>query len=101
MSVAQPQSNKVVMSVTLAASVCLDGTTKMSGRMRLRLLEARRDRAVRGLDGHGDTEVGARVFAIDELDGAPVSRDELQDDRQADAGAFHGRALGGAAGIES
>src|ERR1700728_1535670 len=108
MSVAQPPNNKVVTSVTLAAgpwvlraSVYL-GATRVSCRMRLRLgFESGRNTAVGGVDGHGNAEMGAGVFTVDDFDGAAVRRDKLEHDGQADAGAFDRGALRGATGIES
>src|SRR5687768_17461537 len=39
-------------------------------------------------DGHADAEMRARIHAVDDLDGAAMGIDELQHDRQADAGAL-------------
>src|ERR1700761_4911675 len=101
MSLAQALNSKVVTSVTLASSLC-QGAATGSRRMRLRLgFEGRGDGTVRGVDRHGDAEVCALVLAVDDLNGAAMRRDELQDHRQADAGALDRRGLGGASSIES
>jgi len=42
----------------------------------------------------------AGEFAVDDLHGSAVGGDELQHDGQADAGAFHGRRLGGTSRVE-
>src|SRR3984957_2808000 len=101
MSGGQPPNNKVVRSGHLAASVYL-GATRVSRRMRLRLgFETGRASAVGGFDGHGDAEMGPGVFAVDDLHGAAVRRNELEDDGQADAGAFDCDALCRPARIKS
>src|SRR5262245_42674156 len=42
-----------------------------------------------GQHRHADAEVGARIFAVDDLDGAAVCVDELEHHGQADARTFH------------
>src|SRR5581483_7445555 len=93
MPVLHPPMAKLVTSITLAR--------RASGRMGLRLgVQAWNDAAL-GAHGHGDAEMSARELAVYDLDGTAVRGYELQHHRQADAGAFHRRALGGAAGVES
>src|SRR6187401_310316 len=54
-----------------------------------------------GQDRHADSKVRARVFAVDDFDGAAVRVDELEHHGEADAGSLHLHTRGRAAGIES
>src|SRR5258708_29084543 len=56
--------------------------------------------AASGAHRHGDAKVRARKLPVDDLHRAPVSRDELEHNRQPDAPALDRAAPGSAPGVE-
>src|SRR5690349_10920616 len=82
-----------------SSSVVRPRPAKTLCRMRLVPLVALglRDRQHR----HADAEMRARVFTVDDLDGAAVRVDEFEDDGQADARALDLHARARPPGIES